>query len=324
MITDDVELFRSEWSDENTQRMLVHTSGSTGEPKPFWAEKVKMANSARLTCDFLGLHSGDTALLCMPMKYIAGKMVVVRSIIRNMRLVCIEPCGHPFAAVDEHINFAALTPMQVFNTLQVPSERQKLSETDNVIIGGGAVNAEMSEILRTFPNNIYSTYGMTETLSHIAMRRISGSEASEWYTPLPQVNVSLSQQGTLCIDAPLVANEQLITNDIAELNSARQFRIIGRTDNTINTGGIKVQIEEVERLLRPHFTEQFAITSAPDEKFGEIIVMVTPRLDDAMTMQKCAEVLPHIWIPKKIKHSEIPLTGTGKPDRAALKRIAQQ
>lgn len=324
MLIDDVEQFRQEWADPTTSTMLVHTSGSTGTPKPFWAEKQKMANSAKLTCDFLNLKPSDTALLCMPMKYIAGKMVVVRSIIRQLKLVCVEPCGHPLSFVNEHINFAAFTPMQVFNTLQVTDETDKFSQIDNIIIGGGAINAELTAKLKQFSNRIYSTYGMTETLSHIAMRRINGPEASEWYTPLKNVDISLSQQQTLVINAPLVATTTLTTNDIAEINSKGQFRIIGRTDNTINTGGIKVQIEEVEKLLQPHFSEPFAITSAPDNKFGEIIVIVTTRQNDAETMQICNKILPHLWVPKRICHSIIPLTGTNKPDRAAIKRIALQ
>ena len=324
MITDDVEQFRLEWNDSTTNTILVHTSGSTGTPKPFWAEKEKMANSARLTCNFLNLRPSDTALLCMPLKYIAGKMVVVRSIVGQLQLVCVEPCGHPLSTIDEHINFAALTPMQVYNTLQVPAETHKLSEIDNVIIGGGAIDHNMSQTLRSFPNRIYSTYGMTETLSHIAMRRISGPEASEWYTPFEHVKLSLSARNTLVIDAPLVANNILETNDIAQIDNSGKFRIIGRTDNTINTGGIKVQIEEVERLLQPHMKASFAITSAPDEKFGEIIVIVTPHQMDAETMKICQSVLPHIWVPKRICHSNIPLTGTNKPDRAALKRIASE
>lgn len=323
-ILNDVEQFYREWTDPNTSTMLVHTSGSTGAPKPFFAEKEKMTNSAILTCNFLNLQPADTALLCMPLKYIAGKMVVVRSIVRQLRLICVEPCGHPLSNVTEHINFAALTPMQVYNTLQVPSEAKKLSEIDNVIVGGGAIDSCMSQTLRTFPNRIYSTYGMTETLSHIAMRRISGPEASEWYTPFEHVEISLSARSTLVINAPLVADNTLETNDIAQIAPDGKFRIIGRTDNTINTGGIKVQIEEVERLLQPHISAPFAITSASDEKFGEIIVIVTPHLSDAKTMEICQRVLPHIWVPKRICHSDIPLTGTNKPDRATLKRIASK
>lgn len=321
MIQQDIDAFKAEWTD-SSDRLLVHTSGSTGQPKPFWASKEKMANSARLTCDFLGLKPGDTALLCMPLRYIAGKMVVVRSIIRSLHLVAVEPCGHPLASVDCHLAFAAMTPMQVYNSLQVPSERQRLMEVDNLIIGGGSVDAEMSSVLHSFPGRVFSTYGMTETLSHIAMRRINGPSASEWYTPMPSVNLSLSADGTLVIDAPLVAEQSLVTNDIAELRPDGSFKIIGRRDNTINTGGIKVQIEQVEEMLKPHIVGDFAITSMPDKKFGEVIVLLLTDMSVDEARTRCLAVLPHYWMPKLIRNVDaIPHTGTGKIDRATCKSL---
>lgn len=321
MIIDDIEAFKNEWNDAS-DRLLVHTSGSTGKPKPFWALKEKMANSARLTCDFLSLKSGDTALLCMPMKYIAGKMVVVRSMVRNLRLVAVEPCGHPLADVAEHIVFAAMTPMQVYNTLQVDVERRRLMDIDNLIIGGGSVDPELMNELVSFPNKVYSTYGMTETLSHIAMRRLNGPDASLWYCPMRDVSVSLGDEGTLVIDAPLVSEGVLVTNDIAEIREDGCFRIQGRRDNTINTGGIKVQIEEVEAFLSSHIKGDFAITSMPDKKFGEIIVLLVSAMsvDDAADV--CRMTLPHYWMPKLVKRVDsIPHTGTGKIDRATCKAM---
>lgn len=164
--------FLDEWND-GRPTLLVHTSGSTGEPKPMWVEKTKMLNSARITCDFLGLKGGDTALLCMPLDYIAGKMVVVRAIERHLRLIDVKPCGHPLAdgvyPIGEPMPvFAAMVPLQVYNTLQVPRERERLRAIRHLIIGGGAVDGEMQEALHDFPGHIWSSYAMTETLSHIA------------------------------------------------------------------------------------------------------------------------------------------------------------
>ncbi|MCQ2203761.1 MAG: AMP-binding protein [Bacteroidales bacterium] len=325
-ISDDIRSFINEWNDSSSS-VLVHTSGSTGTPKPFLAEKKRMEASARMTCDFLGLKKGDSALLCMPLKYIAGKMVVVRSIVRELNIIPVEPCGHPLHDVSCHIHFAAMTPMQVFNTLQDADETKKLMAVDNLIIGGGSVDANLASRLRSFPNKVYSTYGMTETLSHIAMRRINGDEASEWYTPMPGVTVSLSPDNTLVINAPSVNPDLLTTNDIAEINSQGQFRIIGRKDNTINSGGIKIQPEEVETLLKPVFDSQikapFAISSLPDDKFGEILVLVTPdnTFDDLLILNTCQSVLPHLWIPKRIIRSEIPYTETNKVARRKLKDL---
>ena len=162
--------FLSEW-ESASPTLVVHTSGSTGKPKPMTVEKRRMEASARITCDFLGLHPGDTALLCMPLDFIAGKMVVVRSIVRSLKLVCVKPSGHPLQGITEAPVFAAMVPMQVYNSMQVPEELRVLRQIRHLIIGGGAVSDDMAKLLREFPNAVWSTYGMTETLSHIAHRR---------------------------------------------------------------------------------------------------------------------------------------------------------
>lgn len=322
MIKEDVASFLEDWNSE-ADFVWVHTSGSTGEPKPFKASKQKMTNSARMTCDFLGLKDGDTALLCMPMKYIAGKMVVVRSLVRNLNLVIVEPSGHPLKDINVHLNFAAMTPMQVFNSLAEPTERQRLSEIDNLIIGGGAIDDALATELQKMPNRIFSTYGMTETLSHIAMRRINGNDASDFYKPMDGVKIGISPRGTLQIDAPMVCDETLITNDIAEIAPNGTFRIIGRTDNTINSGGVKIQIEEAERLLKDKLKYSFAATSIPDKKFGEALVLLVDNCNLEEVKKACEEAWPHLWQPKSIFNSRIPLTGTGKPDRANIRKIAE-
>ncbi|MBP5365386.1 MAG: AMP-binding protein [Bacteroidales bacterium] len=319
---DEVRQFVAEWQSAKPT-VTVFTSGSTGSPKPFEASKQKMTNSARMTCDFLGLKPGDTALLCMPMKYIAGKMVVVRSLVRSLRLITIEPSGHPFDAVNEHINFAALTPMQVFNTLGVENEKKKMQSVDNLIIGGGAIDKKMAEELQRFPNRVWSTYGMTETLSHIAMRRVSGVDATDWYTPLCGVSVDLSARGTLTIDAPSLCDNMLETNDLAEIDAEGRFRILGRTDNTINSGGVKIQIEQVEDLLRQYTDIPFVITSRSDVKFGEVVVLITEAENTDLIKDICEKSLPKYWQPKVYISHEVPCTATNKPDRKKAKTIAQ-
>lgn len=322
--------FLAEWFDEN-ETIKVHTSGSTGKPKELWVEKRRMVNSAKATVSFLNLKEGDSALLCMPLPYIAGKMVVVRSLIAGLNLQLVTPCGHPLAQVTQVPDFAAMTPMQVFNTLEVPNEYEKLKQVRHLIIGGGAVQAEMAAILKTFPNAVWSTYGMTETLSHIALRRLSGNEASDWYTPFEGINISLSSENTLVIHAPKVCPEILYTNDIVTFNDKRQFRILGRKDNTINTGGIKVQIEEVETKLQNQLSIPFMITSAPDPKFGEQIVLLIEAEAQWKSsfflnqlINKALGELPAYWQPKNIiAVDHLPLTGTGKPDRATAKQIVR-
>lgn len=353
-----LEDFLSEWNNDS-DRVLVHTSGSTGKPKPMMVEKKRMLNSARITCDFLGLKPGDSALLCMSLDYIAGKMVVVRSIERHLHLISVSPSGHPLKDIDlkdvngkgvnGEITFAAMVPMQVYNTLQVPEERERLTHIRHLIIGGGAIDASLEKELQALPGNIaiWSTYGMTETLSHIALRRINGAEASEWYQPFDSVKISQTEEGCLVIDAPLVCAETLVTNDIVEIepyiynkvenhNKVEKlcFRIKGRKDNVICSGGIKIQIEEVEALLKPHLEKPFMIAKKKDEKFGEIAVLLTEdedlkkveatirrllsgKSDDS---NKSSESKSHkYWIPREYLHVDhLPLTETGKPKRCCL------
>ena len=316
-----LEEFLAEWHNDSPF-VRVKTSGSTGAPKPMMVEKRRMLNSARITCDFLGLREGDTALLCMSLDYIAGKMMVVRSIERNLKLLSVPPSGHPLATVNapSPLDFAAMVPMQVYNTLQVPEERARLMQIRHLIIGGGAIDEAMEAELRTFPHAVWSTYGMTETLSHIALRRLNGPAASEWYMPFPSVSISQTPDGCLVIDAPEVCPEPLVTNDIVEIASSR-FRILGRKDNVICSGGIKIQIEEVERQLRPHLHAPYLLSKRQDGKFGEIAVLLTEgSVEEARLI--CERVLPKYHQPKAYLHvARIPLTETGKPARHQAEKL---
>ena len=316
-----LEEFLAEWHNDSPF-VRVKTSGSTGAPKPMMVEKRRMLNSARITCDFLGLREGDTALLCMSLDYIAGKMMVVRSIERNLKLLSVPPSGHPLATVNASspLDFAAMVPMQVYNTLQVPEERARLMQVRHLIIGGGAIDEAMEAELRTFPHAVWSTYGMTETLSHIALRRLNGPAASEWYMPFPSVSISQTPDGCLVIDAPEVCPELLVTNDIVEITSSR-FRILGRKDNVICSGGIKIQIEEVERQLRPHLHAPYLLSKRQDGKFGEIAVLLTEgSVEEARLI--CERVLPKYHQPKAYLHvARIPLTETGKPARHQAEKL---
>ena len=339
-----LEEFLEEWNSDSPY-VEVKTSGSTGEPKRMLVEKRRMLASAKITCDFLGLKEGDTALLCMSLDYIAGKMMVVRAIERGLRLIVVEPSGHPLVKQGVGFTFAAMVPMQVYNSLQVPGERERLMMIKHLIIGGGAIDEAMAEELKTFPHYVWSTYGMTETLSHIALRRLNGPEATEWYMPFPSVSVSLNDEGCLVIDAPEVCQERLVTNDIAELatqrgqslmcsaNSAHEgqspcvanvpFKILGRKDNVICSGGIKIQAEEVERMLKGHLHIPYLISKRPDKKFGEVVVMLTEG-DVEEAKRVCEAVLPKFQRPKAYIHvSEIPMTETKKPARRQAEELAR-
>ena len=323
-----LEEFLAQWND-TSDVIEVHTSGSTGKPKRLLVEKRRMVNSARITCDFLGLKEGDSALLCMPLDYIAGKMVVVRSLVSHLHLISVTPSSHPLKDVTQPIDFAAMVPLQVYSSLQEPAERERLLSIRHLIIGGGAIDDSLESQLQQFPNAVWSTYGMTETLSHIALRRISGENSSLWYSPLDGVDVSLSSDSCLEIYAPQVNPEKLHTNDIAELRTlpdgSKEFRILGRKDNVIDSGGIKIQAEEVERLLRPHLSCGFMITKVSDARLGEAVTLLVESDDVDNILAVCKHVLPRHWVPRHIfPESHIPITETGKPARAAAEALANK
>lgn len=326
-IEEDLKTFLAEWEDPSPY-IQVQTSGSTGTPKQLTVRKEQMWQSARITCEYLGLKKGDNALLCMPLQYIAGKMMVVRSLYAGLNLIVRQPSGHPLAGVSEPLRFAAMIPMQVYNTLRNPEERERLCQTDILIIGGGAIDTALENEIRQLPNAAYSTYGMTETLSHIALRRLNGPEASPTYHPFPSVDISLSEEDTLVIKAPLVCDEVLRTNDVARLHPDGSFSILGRKDNIINSGGIKIQTEVVEEALHPVISVKFAITSVPHPKFGEAIVLLIEdkekKVEPAGLQSRIDNVLPKYQRPKYIIEVEtLPLTGSGKIDRKACRALAQ-
>jgi len=360
-----LEEFLKEWRSDSPY-VTVHTSGSTGTPKAIEVEKRRMEASARITCSFLGLRPGDTALLCLPLDYIAGKMMVVRALTCGLRLVSVPPSSHPLHsgewrvesgefldeplyALHSTLDFAAMVPLQVWNSLQVEEERERLKAIRHLIIGGGAIDDALAQQLKDLPNAVWSTYGMTETLSHIALRRLSGPDATEWYTPFEGVSVSLNADGCLVIDAPAVHDGPLVTNDIAEIEpqtsnlrsamplcsakkpqtsnlkpqTSNQFRILGRKDNVICSGGIKIQAEEVERLLRPHLSAPFCITQCQDPRLGEAVVLLTEQTDAESLRPLCEQALPRLWKPRHyVSVDAIPLTATGKIARAEARKIA--
>lgn len=309
-----------------TPTIRLHTSGSTGVPKEINVRKEQMQQSAGMTFDFFQLKKGDKALLCLPLDYIAGKMMVVRAICAGLDLYPVAPSGHPLTGRSVPYDFAAMVPLQVYNALQNTEERLRLSQIRKLIIGGGAIDEQLEGALKDFPNAIYATYGMTETVSHIALRRISGTMADRFYTPLPGVGLSLTAEKTLIIKAPRVADAPVFTNDIAEIREDGTFRIIGRKDNVINTGGIKVQTEEVERILRPYMAGNFAITSLPHPKLGEaIVLLIEPAANPGDVREAIKKLLPRYQQPLHILTVKaVPQTGSGKTDRAATRTLARE
>ena len=324
--------FLQDWfSDSET--VSVQTSGSTGIPKVFEIEKKRMLNSSKMTCDFLGLKEGDTALLCLPVQYISGKMMLVRAIERKLKVIISEPSSTP--EISQNTDFCAMTPLQVQNSLD------KIHFIKNLIIGGAAVSENLksqltSSIQHPASNKIYETYGMSETLSHIALKQISPIQ-EEYFTVLNDVEISVDERNCLRIFAPKLNPEILQTNDIVELMhfdstqcDKKQFKFLGRFDNVINSGGVKIFAEELESLVKKHIDRDLVFLGKPDETLGEKLVLVVEG-KDASTSLSMTEIKSKIYnlefpskfhIPKEILFLEkFPRAENGKVLRKEILKL---
>ena len=267
-IFQDVNQFISEWMNGNDE-MMLQTSGSTGTPKPITVKKDWMKNSARLTGRTFGLKEGDSALLCMPMKYVAGKMMVVRALELELDLKVVEPCSNPLKNINEPINFAAMVPLQLENSLK------DLAKVKKLIVGGGQVNSKLEEKLQSVSTHVYETYGMTETLTHVAIKPLNGPSKSDVFRALDDIDFELDGRGCLVINAPKMNPKPVITNDFIDLVDEKSFRWLGRYDNIINSGGIKIIPEVVEAKLSSIVpNRRFFIAGKSDKSLGEKVVLV--------------------------------------------------
>lgn len=314
--------FIKEWFSES-KTVKIQSSGSTGNPKIFDIEKSKMLNSAEMTCDFLDLKEGNLALLCLPIEYISGKMMVVRSISRKLKLKIAPTSLNPLENINSKIDFCAMTPLQVENSLE------KIHLIKNLIIGGAAVSEtlkqKISQTLKSsnFQTKIFETYGMSETLSHIALKQVYPNQ-EDWFTVFEGVDISLDERGCLKIFAPKLNSDILQTNDLVEINDKKHFRFLGRIDNVINSGGAKIFPEELEKLVKKEIPNEIVFLGLEDEKLGQKLVLVIERKSDENLKFKIQnlEFQKSFHKPKEIIFVEqIPRTPNGKVNRIELKKL---
>ncbi|UOU99920.1 AMP-binding protein [Chryseobacterium daecheongense] len=308
-----INFFLEEWfSDSRTVK--VQTSGSTGTPKVFEIEKKRMMHSAKMTCNFLGLQEGDIALLCLPVEYISGKMMIVRSLERKLKLMISEPSLKPLEKLHSEIDFCAMTPLQVENSLD------KIHLIKNLIIGGAAVSESLKKRISGFTTHIYETYGMSETLSHIALKPIT-PQSEEYFTVFEDVSISTDERGCLKIFAPDLNVEVLQTNDLVEIKNERQFRFLGRVDNVINSGGAKIFPEQLEALVKKEIPNEAVFLGVKDESLGQKLILIIEGEESEDLIKKVLETQfeKNFHRPKKIIFvREIPRTPNGKVNRREL------
>lgn len=261
--------FLKSWFD-HSQTVSAQTSGSTGKPKSILLSKQSMINSARMTNRFFGLESGKTALLSLPASYIAGKMMLVRALVGGFNLLTVEPKANPFEDLNAPIDFASITPYQLHHS----AETLKVKQVRNIIVGGGHVNSKLEALADEIPASLYETYGMTETCSHIALRRFNGKEKSGCFTTLEGVTIRRDERDCLAIKAPHLLKNEIQTNDMVELIGLNSFRWLGRADSVVNSGGIKIHPEQVEKKLEGLIPSGYFISSIPDEVLENKVVLV--------------------------------------------------
>lgn len=320
----DTFLFISDWLGEKTD-FLLHTSGSTGIPKDVVISRAQMTASAEMTAKALELKEGYHALLCLSPAYIAGKMMLVRCFVTGMKIIAVTPSGNPLVniGVDQKIDFAALVPLQVHNILH-SFQATLLDRITTVIIGGGSLDDESCEMLQPFAARVYATYGMTETVSHIALRPLNGTNKSDEFTVLPGIQIEQDDRGCLTIDWNILPST-VVTNDIVELAGKKTFRWLGRWDNVINTGGLKVIPETLESVIGKIFRtlkidHHFFITSATDKKLGNKIQLIIEGDVPTVMLENLKSSLDHSLkkheVPREIIHiKRFKFTDTGKINR---------
>lgn len=312
----------------------IFTSGSTGTPKAITISRKQMQESAWATAKALGLEAGDNAFICLNTNYIAGKMMLVRGLEIGMNMTVAEPAANPFAGMETplpHFDFYAFVPLQLQTLLEEGKQIEKLNKAKAIIVGGAPVNAALANALQTISAPIYATYGMTETVSHIALKRLNGKEQSPYYQALPNTQIGQDERGCLTIISPVTHFEKIITNDKVKLIDSQRFEWIGRVDNVINSGGVKIQIEKIENEIDTLFAQlgilqRFAVVGLPDGKLGEAVTLVVEgnsllaHVADNEILNLLKNKLSKYEVPKKILYlPALPETETNKVNKLKIK-----
>ena len=309
--------FLKDWFSEEFETISVKTSGSTGKPKTILHKKEYMKASARMTCNFFELNNQKTALLCLPANTIGGIMMIVRALESGMNLIVQKPNSNPLANLDRKIDFAAMVPFQVQQTFEM--NKTAFQKLDTIIIGGGTISTNLENEIKKAGLKAYSTFGMTETISHIALNKIGENKV---YNALDNVEFSLSKENTLIINAPKIGINDLETNDLVDLLSKTEMLWLGRKDNAIETGGFKILPETVEEKLFPFVQKPFIISSIPDVLLNNKLVLIIESEAFDFDTKIFDKLLSKYEIPKQIFFvKDFIYTQNGKIDRRNTQKL---
>ncbi|GLR18108.1 AMP-binding protein [Portibacter lacus] len=298
-----IEAVYDKWND-TSEFFEITTSGSTGKPKVILLEKSKMAASARISLSYFGLKENDRVLLAIPADKIGGTMLIIRSIIGNLKLEYIEPKLDPFYNIDleKNIQFCSLTPSQLASIYQNPSSLNQLRKIDKILLGGSAVPTSLLEKIHEETGQFYHSYGMTETISHIAVKNLSKSEIA--FHALDNVDFEVNVESQLIIHAPEILDQPLLTNDIVDLKGPKKMIWKGRKDNVVNSGGLKLLIEEIEEKIKLEFDGEFYLTKVSDDILGEKLVMITKATPPLFKNLSKYEKPKHIHLVEEFSYTE--------------------
>lgn len=306
----------------------VSTSGSTSSPKTIVIKKEHMVNSALATGSFFGLQACNTALHCLPTDFIAGKMMLVRAMVLGLSVSCVAPTSTPLVTGKKRYDFAAMVPLQLRNSLA------HLDCIETLIVGGAPISDDLKQEVMQSPTKIFETYGMTETITHIAIKQVNHLDNARMdglkdvFKTVPNVSLATDTRGCLVIEAPKVAEGLLITNDMVDLISQYEFRWLGRYDNVINSGGIKLIPEQIESKLSSIISQRFFVAGLPDKKLGQkLVIVVEGKMDKKEVRQllNTAKGLSKYQIPKTVfVVPEFLETETGKIRRSKTLELLSQ
>jgi len=320
-------VFCQEWL-SGKEHFVVNTSGSTGIPKPIGISRRQMLESVHLTTLAFGLKGGEKALVCLHTGYIAGKMMLVRGLELGWQMQLQEPSNNPLEYITEIFDFVALVPLQLQTILEkTPEKIELLNQFQTVILGGAGVSASLETLIESLQVSVYHTYAMTETITHIATRMLNTSQKQAYFKIIEGIKIRLDERGCLCIISPTTNFEEITTNDIAEIIDNQYFKILGRIDNIINSGGIKIQLEKVESLLETVWTRlvlksRFFCMGLSDEMYGQILSLCIegkplPKETENLIIKELSTLTDRYHLPKRIFYQEKFLeTETGKIKRA--------
>jgi O-succinylbenzoic acid--CoA ligase len=304
--------------------IVQFSSGTTGKPKEVRLSKHTMIQSALNTCNLLDIQKGNTALLCMPVDFVAGKMMVVRCMVQELNMLLTEPKSTPDIDTGYPVDFSAMVPFQVANILGCSGD---LGSIKLLLVGGAAISQELENRIADLTTAVYATYGMAETCSHIALKRLNGPEKQPSYKVMPGVRIQTDNRGCLVIEADYLPSP-VISNDLVELTSPDTFNWLGRYDNLINSGGFKIVPEEVESMILEKTMLDCIAVGLPDLKLGQKLVLVFEKdqVPDSFSTLKTdlGNLLPRRWKPGEIiVIDKFPRNDTLKVDRLKLTEMCR-